>query len=90
LNTVRGAGQAAHSELSGDLMSEDWQFSRLSITFPRQQREDLAPALSWHLTPADRLAITQAGNAPDVKKQRVAIQQFLGASDADSCLNKPF
>jgi hypothetical protein len=88
---VRGAGQAAHSELNGDLMSETWQFSRLSITFPRQHADDQAPPLSWHLTPADRLAIMQAWEAPAVRKQRVEIQMFLGAGEGDaiSCLDKP-
>ena len=81
LYAVRGAGQAAHSDLHRDLLEDGGSMvTHVQVTFPQRlldDQEDASPPLSWHLTARDRGLLGDAWRDPDVVNARTAVQQFL-------------
>jgi len=82
LYAVRGAGQAAHSDLNVSLLGDGGSLvSHVQITFPArifEDQDDASPPLSWHLTPRDRGLLADAWHDPDVFDARMRVQKFLG------------
>jgi hypothetical protein len=85
LSAVRGAGQAAHSDLNVSLLEDGGSLvSHVPITFPArifEDQDDASPPLSWHLTPRDRGLLADAWHDPDVLDARRRIHRFLGLAD---------
>jgi hypothetical protein len=85
LYAVRGAGQAAHSDLNLDLLGDGGALVKhRSVTFPGrllEDQDDASPPLSWHLTPKDRGLLRKAWGDPDVRDARAAVLTFLGLDD---------
>src|SRR5262245_10949531 len=85
LYAVRGAGQAAHSDLNVSLLGDGGSLvSHVQIAFPArifEDQDDASPPLSWHLTPRDRGVLAGAWRDHDVFAARVRVQKFLGLED---------
>lgn len=83
LAAVREAGQRAHGDLHVNLLQDDYGWDLIhviTITFPKRlagERDDEAPPLSWHLTPADRGHLQRAWHEPEIFQNRLDVQRFL-------------
>ena len=81
LYNVRGAGQLSHSDVNVALLQRARpDVTSIIIEFPSRVAEDLddvAPPLSWHLTPQDRGRLRAAWSEGEVRSRRAEVNEFL-------------
>jgi hypothetical protein len=83
LANVRGAGQAAHSDIEIELLQNKWK-ATLPIHNVKFEFPDQHAPLSWHLTPSEQNAIKDAWRekmGPCVTQ----VKEFLAGSDQIGC-----
>jgi hypothetical protein len=87
LYAVRGAGQLSHSIEDVDLTQKVHpEVTSLVIEFPARvadEADDVAPPLSWHLTPGDRGRLRAAWTLPSNLTVRKAVHNFLSHAHVD-------
>jgi patatin-like phospholipase len=91
------SGQQAQSDVDVHLLQDDYGgalIHHVSFTFPARlfdEQDDPVPALSWHLTPADRGRLAEAWHDANVYNARVAVHTFLREDDgavSNSCISR--
>jgi hypothetical protein len=87
---VRGTGQLSHSDLHVQLLRNQYGGSLIvpvTFEFPRRlhaETDDVAPPLSWHLTPNDRGRLRDAWTL--MRSERIELQHLLNDGDNASCV----
>ncbi len=87
---VRGTGQLSHSDLHVQLLRNQYGGSLIvpvTFEFPRRlhaETDDVAPPLSWHLTPKDRGRLRDAW--PLLRRERIELQHLLNDADNANCI----